>query len=53
MVSLPGLPQWVKGSSITAVEVAVPARLQSLAQELSYVMGAATKKKKKKLKAAD
>ena len=42
--SVPGSVQWVKGSGI------VIARIQSLAQKLSYASGAALKKKKKKLK---
>ena len=41
--SIPGLAQWVKGSSVAATV----AQIQSLAWGLPYVMGAAMKKKKK------
>ena len=44
---IPGLVQWVKGFglAIAVIEVAAEAQIQSLAQELTYAMCSATKKK--------
>ena len=50
MGSIPSQELWVKGSSIATavVQVAAVAGIQSLAQELPYIAGAALKKKTKK-----
>ena len=47
---VPSLEQWVKESGVAAAVawVTAPARIQSLAWELAYAVGAAIKKKKKK-----
>ena len=44
MGSIPGLMQWVKGSSVAAAT----AQIQSLAREFLYVMGEAIRKKNAK-----
>ena len=49
MGSIPGPAQWVKGSSVaTAVTYVASAGIQSLAWELPYAVGVATKTKNKK-----
>ena len=50
---IPGLVQWVKGFglAIAVIEVAAEAQIQSLAQELTYAMCSATKKKSPSLNA--
>ena len=50
MASIPSLVQWVKRSGVAAaaVQVTAVAQIQSLAQELSYAIGVAIEKKKKK-----
>ena len=50
MGSIPGPVQWVKGSSFapSVTQVMAATKIQSLAQELPYLAGAAIKKKKKK-----
>ena len=40
---IPGSAQWVKGSSVAVLWVVAAARIQSLAQELPYALGAAIK----------
>ena len=48
--SIPGLPQWFKGSSVAtaAVEVATAASISSLARELHLLQGSPKKEKEKK-----
>ena len=52
MGSIPGLSQWLKGSSIASAvaQVAAAAQIQSLAQKLPYAAGVAIKSKKEKKK---